>query len=364
MEKANSQINTWIKEQKIEFHIGLIVFDELHMLQDPDRGYLLESMITKLLYTTNRNVSKLGEGERFNPSSNGVRIVGMSATIPNLDQIQTWLKAELYISTDRPVPLVEYYKIGNDIFELKSREKKRTLQPIQVSNSNNNNNRNSVAKDPDGLGRLVLEVLEEKHSVLVFCATKRACEATVTELVELFKSLIQTDQEKGKILIKYATERGNILAELRKSPVGLDYILEVGIEYGMAYHHAGLTVEERDIIEVGYRKGYLNVLMATSTLAAGVNLPARRVVFKTPMVGREQIDKVRYKQMAGRAGRKGIDDSGESFLIIPPHVDSKKILNELTGPMKPVESCLKEVKNGMVSKIYVFFPSFLKVRQL
>jgi len=73
-----------------------------------------------------------------------------------------------------------------------------------------------------------------------------------------------------------------------------------------------IQVEEREIIETCYRKGVVRVLTATSTLAAGVNLPARRVIFRQPRIGRDFIDGTRYRQMAGRAGRTGIDAKGES----------------------------------------------------
>lgn len=75
-------------------------------------------------------------------------------------------------------------------------------------------------------------------------------------------------------------------------------------------------VEEREVVESCYRKGLVRVLTATSTLAAGVNLPARRVIFRQPRVGREFIDGTRYKQMSGRAGRTGIDTKGESVWIL------------------------------------------------
>ena len=77
-----------------------------------------------------------------------------------------------------------------------------------------------------------------------------------------------------------------------------------------------IQVEEREIVEMCYRKGLLRVLTATSTLAAGVNLPARRVIFRQPRIGRDFIDGTRYKQMAGRAGRTGIDTKGESVRSI------------------------------------------------
>lgn len=72
----------------------------------------------------------------------------------------------------------------------------------------------------------------------------------------------------------------------------------------------GLTFDERDVLEGAFRQGMVRVLAATSTLSSGVNLPARRVIIRTPTFNGHLLDPLTYKQMAGRAGRKGVDTTG------------------------------------------------------
>lgn len=130
-----------------------------------------------------------------------------------------------------------------------------------------------------------------------------------------------------------------LIEQLKYCPVGLDEVLRKTISFGVGFHHAGLTMDERDIIEAAFRNGALRILVATSTLSSGVNLPARRVIIRTPVFHGKPIDILSYRQMVGRAGRMGKDSMGESFLICQKQdvgVAKELMCAELT----PVESCL------------------------
>ena len=100
------------------------------------------------------------------------------------------------------------------------------------------------------------------------------------------------------------TDTASLGIESNAFPQGpSDSFILTCIDYGNGFDHSGLTVWERQLIEQAYKQGTIKLLTATSTLAVGVNLPARRVIFREPFIAREFFDVVRYKQMAGRAGR-------------------------------------------------------------
>ncbi|KAH6760621.1 mammalian DNA polymerase-like protein [Perilla frutescens var. frutescens] len=259
----------------------------------------------------------------------------MSATLPNVSAVAEWLQAALYQTEFRPVPLEEYIKIGSTIYN-KEMEIVRTIPKVA----------DLGGKDPDHIVELCNEVVQEGHSVLIFCSSRKGCESTAKHIAKYLKGFyVNPNGEQGESFdIAFAID------SLRRSPAGLDPILEETLPFGVAYHHAGLTVEERETVEMCYRKGLVRVLTATSTLAAGVNLPARRVIFRQPRIGRDFIDGTRYKQMAGRAGRTGIDTKGESVLICKPE-ETKKILALLNDSCPPLHSCLSEDRNGMTHAI-------------
>eukprot|EP01012_Entosiphon_sulcatum_P052582 TRINITY_DN7226_c0_g1_i3.p1 TRINITY_DN7226_c0_g1~~TRINITY_DN7226_c0_g1_i3.p1 ORF type:complete len:1840 (+),score=235.77 TRINITY_DN7226_c0_g1_i3:85-5604(+) len=311
-EKANGIVNTLLENGKLDL-LTILVVDEMHMVDDASRGYILEMLLTKFVYAT---------------ASGSTQIIGLSATLPNAHVLAKWLHNACYFVTNfRPVPLTEYFKIGPNIHDIH----KQVVRTIP-----------NTPNDPDGLVALCNEVVQQRNSVLVFCATKRQCETVATFLS---KNLIRPADSDDACT---STARARILAQLRAVPSGIDPVLEETVLHGVAYHHAGLTMEEREVVERGYRECKIVVLVCTTTLAAGVNLPARRVIFRSPMIGVEYIDIIRYKQAAGRAGRAGIDAFGESFVLAQDRDNDRQAVVKLMQPRLPtLSSCLHPQRKGM-----------------
>ncbi|KPJ02893.1 DNA polymerase theta [Papilio xuthus] len=172
--------------------------------------------------------------------------------------------------------------------------------------------------------------------------TKNRCESLAQSIASIFFKLGCTNNDIGTVLRNQLnTEKiAEVLEQLKNCPVGLDDILKNIVSFGVAYHHAGLTFDERDIIEGAFKCGAIRVLVATSTLSSGVNLPARRVIIRTPVFQRQPLNILTYKQMIGRAGRMGRDIKGESILICTEA--ERKIGQELmVGVLNPVKSCIE-----------------------
>uniref|UniRef100_A0A2K5KT27 DNA polymerase theta n=1 Tax=Cercocebus atys TaxID=9531 RepID=A0A2K5KT27_CERAT len=345
IERANGLINRLIEENKMDL-LGMVVVDELHMLGDSHRGYLLELLLTKICYITRKSASC--QADLASSLSNAVQIVGMSATLPNLELVASWLNAEHYHTDFRPVPLLESVKVGNSIYD-SSMKLVREFEPML-----------QVKGDEDHVVSLCYETIRDNHSVLLFCPSKTWCEKLADIIAREFYNLHH--QTEG--LVKPSEcppvnleqkELLEVMDQLRRLPSGLDSVLQKTVPWGVAFHHAGLTLEERDIIEGAFRQGLIRVLAATSTLSSGVNLPAHRVIIRTPIFGGRPLDILTYKQMAGRAGRKGVDTVGESILICKNSEKSKGIAL-LQGSLKPVRSCLQrregeEVTASMIRAI-------------
>ncbi|XP_042325106.1 helicase POLQ-like isoform X2 [Sceloporus undulatus] len=319
IEKGHSLVNSLIETGRIG-DLGLVVVDELHMLGEGSRGAILEMTLAKILYT-----------------SNTTQIIGMSATLSNVEDLQQFLKAEYYTNNFRPVELKEFVKIQDCIYEVDSKAENgltfSRLLEFKYSSS-------LQKMDPDHLIALVTEVIP-KYSCLVFCPTKKNCE----NVAEMICKYLSKDHKKLK-----EKEKRDLMKDLTNICNGrLCPVLKRTVPFGIAYHHSGLTSDERKRIEEAYSSGILCLLTCTSTLAAGVNLPARRVILRAPYVAMEFLKKNQYKQMIGRAGRAGIDKAGESILIVQEK-DRHLVQNLIYSPL---ESCysklLTELNKGIRS---------------
>ncbi|XP_076278096.1 DNA polymerase theta [Lasioglossum baleicum] len=318
IEKANSLVNRLMEENEL-INLGAVVIDELHLVGDPNRGYLLELLLTKLKYMTLRD-------ENVN-----IQLIGMSATLPNLSLLAEWLDAELYKTDFRPIPLNEQCKIDKNVYDNKLCLV-RTLIPMP-----------EITSDTDDILHLCIETISDGHSVLIFCSTKNWCEKLAEQIAAAFFKLGRENTPLGAILRHQLnpTLISETLEQLKRSPTGLDNVLKHTVSFGIAFHHAGLTMDERDIIEGSFRSGSLRVLVATSTLSSGVNLPARRVIVRSPMFGSRLLDSLTYRQMIGRAGRMGKDTAGESILVCKPN-ERKAAESLLSAALEPIVSCLED----------------------
>ncbi|KAK3250240.1 hypothetical protein CYMTET_40375 [Cymbomonas tetramitiformis] len=385
-EKANALISRFVQEGRLE-DIGLVVVDELHMLAESDRGGLLELMLTKLLYACGGpfNASRpapYGGGSassQCTPATPGgsaanhsLQLVGMSATLPNAQQLADWLGAALYETDFRPVPLTHMMKVERAIVDAEG----VALRPPLPA---------PAPGDEEHVAMLTEETILAGHSVLIFCPTKASCQTTADWLAKRITVPSPLDaagrSAPGGGALDEEDGRTVAVEEMRRGPAGLDEVLARTIPAGIAYHHAGLTAEERESVEAAYRGGWVRVLCATSTLAAGVNLPARRVIFRKPWrgnrvtlpfrphpistqplglachsataCGRKQcagfVSLWPLRQMAGRAGRAGLDTVGESILICPgtSNAGAEMLRQLMIQPPAPLSSSLAKEDAGM-----------------
>ncbi|XP_047710959.1 helicase POLQ-like isoform X1 [Prionailurus viverrinus] len=328
IEKGHSLVNSLIETGRIG-SLGLVVVDELHMIGEGSRGAILEMTLAKVLYT-----------------SKTTQIIGMSATLNNVEDLQEFLQAEYYTSQFRPVELKEYLKINDAIYEVDSKAE----NGMTFSRLLNYKYSDTLKKmDPDHLVALVTEVIPN-YSCLVFCPTKKNCE-NVAEMICKFLSkeyLKHREEEKHEVIKNLKNvSSGNLCPVLKRT-----------IPFGVAYHHSGLTSDERKLLEEAYSTGVLCLFTCTSTLAAGVNLPARRVILRAPYVAKEFLKRNQYKQMIGRAGRAGIDSIGESILILQEK-DKQQVLELIS---RPLENCYSHLVQEFTKGIQTLFLSLIGLK--
>lgn len=327
IEKANALVNTAVDDGSIT-KLKVLVLDELHMIDDDHRGYLLELLATKLLVL----------------DDHAVQIVGMSATLKNIPLLAKWLQGHHYETHYRPVPIEEHLVCDGQIYAagttgrlIKAATQASGIRASQARTTAIGAIASSDAKElQDPVLNAVVALANETacagYGVLVFASSRAGCEADaliISRVLPAFNEM-GTDVQERRI---------DLLSELRSLPGGLDPTLERTIPRGAAFHHAGLTIEERDLIANAYDSGVVKVCVATCSLAAGINLPARRVILHSARVGRDLVGPAMLRQMRGRAGRKGKDEVGETYLCCRQK-DLQDVVDLLHAEMPQVSSSL------------------------
>jgi len=286
LEKSNVLILTNEKMDSIIRHsaewvdeIGLVISDEVHLIGDENRGPTLEMILTQLKLLDTKP-----------------QIVGLSATITNSDEIADWLGCKLVKNDWRPVPLSEGVCDGGEVImsDGKTFEVERSLRGTPID--------------------LGVQSVQQGGQSLVFAETRARSKSLATKAADVISLMLEKKEitELEKTSKKILSE--NEHTELVKT-------LALLVKKGVAFHHAGLNQKCRETIETEFRKGKIKLLSSTPTLAAGVNLPARRVVisnvnrYNAKVGANRPISILEYKQLCGRAGRPQYDDYGESIIV-------------------------------------------------
>jgi len=287
----------WIKE------IGLIIVDEVHLLNDFSRGPTLEVLITRL--------------KEIVPHA---QLLALSATINNSDELADWLSAEVVVSDFRPVKLYEGVSFENKIHFLDKDDYE--ISGLEQENS------------------ILENTLSLRKQALFFVSTRRNAEGLAQKLIKSTrKKLTKIEREE---LTKLSKDALNIL----EIPTRQCKKLADCIRSGSSFHHAGLLRKQKQLIEEGFRTGLIKSISATPTLAMGVNLPAFRVVIRDSKryyrgIGASYIPVLEYKQFVGRAGRPQYDKFGESILVARTEDEANKLVDRfIMGEPEKIKSKL------------------------
>ena len=294
--------------------VETVVFDEVHYLDDPERGTVWEEAILFLPRT--------------------IRFVALSATIPNLGQFAGWLRSvhahpvvEIE-STWRPVPLHHFaYHPAAGEFDVAEIAKVRRRVGRQGERR----------FDPD-FAKALMTGLQQRGElpVLWFCFSRKECERRARR--NAWRKLLTRPEHArmealfDEVCTIYRQPQTEDLLELRKLAT-----------HGIGYHHAGMLPIHKEIVERLFTSGLLKLLFTTETFAMGINMPARTAVFdslrKFDGVAFDWIRTRDYMQMAGRAGRQGIDDEGHVVSVLDTEDLHEAPLERIVGgKLEPVRS--------------------------
>ena len=253
--------------------VDTLIIDEFHMIGEFSRGPTLEAAITR--------------AKIINPS---MRIIALSATLKNIEEIEGWLEGTCIEHDYRPVPL------------------HKEVLDAEMFNTKNKN---------DVIVKVLEKSIKDDSQALAFVSTRRFTESLATYVAKKIDKKLNVKQrekfkEVSEMILEVPKKKGSL-------PTTTCQKLAESLEHGIAFHHAGLFNEQKEIIEDEFRNGNILMITATPSLMYGVNLPSKTVVIRDTtrwtQNGPQPIPVFDYEQMSGRAGRPQYDDVGFSYLI-------------------------------------------------
>ena len=298
--------------------VDTLIIDEFHMIGEYTRGPTLEAAITR--------------AKIINPS---MRIIALSATLRNIEEIEGWLEGTCVEHDYRPVPL------------------HKEVLDAEMFNTKNKN---------DVIVKVIEKAMKDKSQALAFVSTRRFTESLATYVAKKINKKINKEQRKrfkevADKLLEVPKKKGSL-------PTSTCLKLAEAAEMGVAFHHAGLFNEQKEIIEDEFRNGNILMITATPSLMYGVNLPSKTVIIRdhTRWTGNgpQPIPVFDYEQMSGRAGRPQYDDVGYSYLIAKTMDEAMNLEDYyVEGEIEKTNSKLVDNKDAIYRQIIAQIASSL-----
>jgi len=316
--------NTLLTDPERLAHREWVIFDEIHYLDDIERGTVWEESIILL------------------PPH--MKMLALSATIPNLKEFIAWMSSihslpvKSVVEKTRPVPLHLFFQCRNRVFpdmkamassgafRKQTRAGNEPAKPYQIKSNK--------------LSPLLYQLKQENSlPCIYFSFSRRRCEKLASQVTDI-DFLKKEEKDLIKSTFRMLVRQFDIENDPRVEEI------KPFISKGIAYHHAGLLPTLKEIIERLFTTGLIKLIFTTETFALGVNMPARTCIFDTlsKYYGRtyHPLKTRDFFQMAGRAGRRGLDKEGFVFLRIDPrHIDLPTIDRIINGNYEPIVSQLR-----------------------
>ena len=336
-EKFDVLTRKWKDISSFISNISLLLIDEIHLLNEENRGATLEAIIARIKLLKNMENFKQTNLEK-------IRIIAVSATIPNILDVAEFLEVKENEKT--------HENKGLKIFGEEYRPVK--VERIVIGYKRNKNQNEFVfEKYLDYRLSSIIEKYSEGKPTLIFCQTQKGTINSAKQLVN--------DYHEGKLLsMKVDIQTKKILNDISTSLNNKQ--LSNFVKFGIAFHNAGLSLNDRQIIEENFKLNAIKIICTTSTLSQGVNLPARLVIIKSTNcykghnIGYCEYNKMEIDQMCGRAGRPQFDNKGIAIIMTESYKKDKfeRLSNEkIESHLKPniVEHINAEIATGIIKDV-------------